>query len=248
MYSSYADKVSQYLGEYSDGCGTYHKYSDPEELKYNSYQVGIQLSHYTIRSKYKSIMFRGSAFYGYDRVKNLNTDDIYSENTFAVSPYLQFDWRPVGFGFGFLLGRFRFADLNRSTQNLDRGDWENAPNEYLFYPQLYFRAGPIDIAFAEINLANFVPSSSPMPLWRLGLGTGIGKVDGTRLVTGICDAGWYLETSVPLREKFMFTGFASTNFQSGMDGRYILSFGFKYRFNFQTVPKKSTEKNQQQGY
>jgi hypothetical protein len=243
MYSSYATSIREYLGEYAGACGgTYHQFGEPNDVRYHSVVTGVELSSYTLRSKYKSIMFRGSAFYGYDIVDDMTSNTTYSESTFGFSPYLQFDWRPVGFGFGFLVGRFRFATMEKSVEKMSMGDWENAPNEYRFYPQLYFRAGPRDIAFVDMSMANYFPSSSPMPLWRLGIGTGMGEMDGRELIVGASEAGAYIQTAIPIRERYMITGFTAYNFKSGMDSRYLLSVGFKYRFNFKVVPKKKVQK------
>ena len=243
MYSRYFEAIRQFQGEYPSDCGGVgYKFSEPKEVRYSNYQGGLELSYITVKDKYTRTMFRGSAFVASDKVFDMTNDKYYNETTFGFSPYMQFDWWPVGFGVGLQFGRFRYAELEKDGSKLDRGDWENAPNEYNVFIQQHLRFGPYDIAFVEGNLSNFFPSSTPMPLWSIGLGTGLGKVDGTRLVTGFSDAGMYLEGVFPIRERYLITGFAAHNFKQDMESRTVLSLGFRYRFNFKTALKNKYKK------
>jgi prolipoprotein diacylglyceryltransferase len=238
MYARYSEVIRQFQGEYPSDCGGVgYMYSEPKEVRYSNYQGGFQVSYVTVKDKYTRSLFRGSAFVASDRVYDITNSKYYNETTFGFSPYMQFDWLPVGFGIGVQFGRFRYAELEKNGSQLDRGDWENATNEYNIFIQQHLRFGPYHIAFVEGNLSNFFPSGTPMPLWSIGLGTGLGRVDGTRLVTGFSDAGIYMEGVLPFRERYLLTGFAAYNFKQDLESRTVLSLGFRYRFNFKTALK-----------
>ncbi|MCK4287795.1 MAG: hypothetical protein KAW86_01200, partial [Bacteroidales bacterium] len=91
--------------------------------------------------------------------------------------------------------------------------------------------------YIEGNLTNHFPSSSPMPLYMAGFGTGLGRVDGTKIGTGISDAGYYLQAIYPIKKKFVLEAFYADNLKSGYNLRRMFSFGFSYRFNYKTVKR-----------
>jgi len=238
MTSTYSEFVRKYLGTSSSCLGPVASWSDEEYHKYSTYSVGLQFSYHEILNQYRRFTFRGTAFFGTDKVSSLDLDYEYNETTFGVSPYLQCDWRYFGFGLGFHLGSLRYAAIDVSSSKMEVGEWENQKAEYIFYPQCHLRLGSLQYFFVEGNLTNHFPSSSPMPYYSFGIGTGIGKVNGTKIGVGYSDAGYYLQTIYPIKEKYVIEAFYADQFKSGIDTRRMFSFGFHYRFNFKTVSKK----------
>jgi len=187
---------------------------------------------------YKRLTFKGGGFFGRDNISSLYNDYESKETTWGIGPYLQYDWKGVGFGVGFHLGSLRYATIDASASNMTVGEWENANNEYFFYPQCHLRLGPYQYFYIEGNLTNHFPSSSPMPFYSFGIGSGMGKVNGTKIGIGYSDAGYYLQAIYPIKERYVLEAFYADQFKSGYDTRRLFSVGFHYRFNFKTVPKK----------
>lgn len=247
MISKYYESVRQYEGEIMGCLGPYAKFSKPEMHEFSSISYGFHVTHYEVKSLYKRFKFRFAAFAGKYHASNVDSKDVRNEVTIGFNPYLQWDWRNVGFGTGIHVGSFNYAQIHKSTKRMAVGEWENSHNEFWFFPQVHLRLGPYDIAYIEGNLANHFPTSSPMPLYMAGLGTGLGRVDGTKIGTGISDAGYYLQAIYPIKKKFVLEAFYADNLKSGYNLRRMFSFGFSYRFNYKTVKRnkyklKSPEK------
>jgi len=250
MISTYSQVVRQYEGTGSGCFGPTYSWSDGDTRKYSTYLAGLQLSHHEILSKYKRFTFRGSGFLAMDDVSSLDNDYECNEMTFGLNPYVQFDWRYFGFGTGLHLGSLRYAEIDVSGSKMAVGEWENKKGEYIFNPQFHMRLGPHDIFYIEGNIANHFPSSSPMPFYMAGIGTGLGRVNGTKIGAGYSDAGYYFQAIYPFKEKYVLEAFYADQFKPGDDIHYssesyatrMFSFGFHYRFNFKTVPKKKSEK------
>jgi len=238
MISTYSQLVRKYEGTGSTCLGPRAYWSAGVNRKYSTYLVGMQISHHENISKYKRLTFKGGGFFGRDNISSLYNDYESKETTWGIGPYLQYDWKGVGFGVGFHLGSLRYATIDASASNMTVGEWENANNEYFFYPQCHLRLGPYQYFYIEGNLTNHFPSSSPMPYYSFGIGSGMGKVNGTKIGIGYSDAGYYLQAIYPIKERYVLEAFYADQFKSGYDTRRLFSVGFHYRFNFKTVPKK----------
>ncbi len=74
-----------------------------------------------------------------------------------------------------------------------------------------------------------------LQLFRFGLGTGLGRVDGTRLGIGYSTAGFYGETYIPIGEKLAIEGSYANTLQPDMKAAWCFSLGLHYRFDFKTA-------------
>lgn len=101
---------------------------------------------------------------------------------FGVHPYVEYQERWYGVGGGFHVGRMTYAWYDRELERY--GMPRTGHREYSLYPQLWLRFGPRDVAFAEYRLASHFPSPFPGYLQMVGLGTGLGKMDGVTLRIG----------------------------------------------------------------
>lgn len=256
LYSQYSNLVRQYLGTTTttstgtdcDGnpttnTNTVQNFTEPHQLRFSSYQAGLELNYTVVKCKYTRVQLKGRGFYGKVKAKDLATGNYFFETTYGVGPYFQFDWRPIGFGLGFQVGKFWFVDDYSYNSAMVPGEYEYVPFTTDFYPQTHLRVGPYDIVYGEGRISTLFPTGNQMPYYVVGLGTGFGKVDGSNLFAGYTESGFLLEGTLPIKEKYLISGLVSNNFQSQPDERYVFTLGFKYRFNFKTQPKKIRKTN-----
>ena len=124
------------------------------------------------------------------------------------------------------------------------------------YPRLYLRFGPRDIAFADYHLASHFPSAFPGYRQMVGLGTGLGKNDGTllRLGTVIGDkynaddwdfmetqlSGVYVTGNIPLKSRWMVEPlllFSTSEADSKIDFQF--SVGMRYEWGKREITRAS---------
>ena len=96
-------------------------------------------------------------------------------------------------------------------------------------PSVHLRVGPYDTFFAEYNYANSFPGSSPAPLHKGGLGSGLGMTNGTKVVMGVSDLGVYAEADYVIKDKYVVSLMCNGNLKSGVENQRMVSMGFKYR-------------------
>jgi phosphatidylglycerol:prolipoprotein diacylglycerol transferase len=101
---------------------------------------------------------------------------------YGVHPFIRFDSRWVGIGGGFHLGKLSYAFHHKEVEG--SGFPYTGRKEVDFYPGIYLRIGPNDIAFADYHLADHFPSAFPGYLQMIGLGTGFGSDRGYLLRIG----------------------------------------------------------------
>jgi prolipoprotein diacylglyceryltransferase len=104
------------------------------------------------------------------------------EPILEINPYLKFDSRWFGIGGGLHIGKLSYAYYNK--EEVGSGFPATGRKLVSFYPQLYVRIGPRDIAFADYHLADQFPSALPGYRQMIGLGTGFGTDNGTLLRVG----------------------------------------------------------------
>jgi hypothetical protein len=80
----------------------------------------------------------------------------------------------------------------------------------------------------------FFPSCTAYPAIRAGLGTGLGKTNGTKVAVGYAN-GIYAEGVVPVRNILMIKALLATNLKNGRENKTMLSLGVSYRFNYKEV-------------
>ena len=237
LFANYQQEVSQYLGS-DGGCPDY---SQPELREYNNYTLGLRYSYNEVYSRSRKFSFKLTGFFGYDNVRVIDTSRTFDEITGGISPFFQYDWNWVGIGGGFNLGKLRYADIDRDSDGLDTYEWENSPGEYNVMPQLNLRIGPKEQAYLDMNLSNNFPSSCPMSFFSVGLGSGLGRLDGRNIEVGNSMGLWYFKGMLPISEYFLIEGMAGNNFSMwGNQQKSFYSIGIVYRFDFRSLPKVSS--------
>jgi phosphatidylglycerol:prolipoprotein diacylglycerol transferase len=214
----------------------------PQKLRHQSYVGSAGITFHEVRSKYRRSEW-GFYVFGGNETESLSDGSYQKKNLIlGINPSFRFDWKWIGFGYGFYAGTFRFSQF-RSSENTGAGSQEIVRN-LPFFPQLSFRVGPYDILFAEVNLNRQFPSGSPLQLLRFGLGTGFGKTDGTRLGIGYSTTGFYGETYIPIKEKFAIEASYANTLQPDMKAAWCFSLGLHYRFDFKTAKVTVREKKE----
>lgn len=140
-------------------------------------------------------------------------------------PMIKMDWHWVGIGIGGNFGDLRYAKNN----NYHEGDFDQMMYTYDMVPSVHLRVGPYEYFFAEYNYANSFPSSSPAPLMKGGIGSGLGKTDGTKIVMGATELGLYAEADVVIKNNYVVSLMCNGNFDSGITNQRMICVGFKYR-------------------
>ena len=74
----------------------------------------------------------------------------------------------------------------------------------------------------------FFPSTTPYPLYTAGLGSGLGKTNGTKAAIGYCD-GVYAQLVYPIKNKVVLEALYVDNLGSGNKSKRIFSIGVHYR-------------------
>jgi phosphatidylglycerol:prolipoprotein diacylglycerol transferase len=143
---------------------------------------------------------------------------------FSISPYLSYDERWYGIGGGIHAGQLSYTVYNKEVE----GDGMPVSGRKMVrvYPRLYLRFGPRDIAFADYHLASHFPSALPGYRQMVGLGTGLGKNDGTLLRLGTIIGDKYNSDDWDFLETQMSGVYVTGNFplKSGLTIEPLLLF------------------------
>ncbi len=176
---------------------------------------------------------------------------------FSITPYFSYDERWYGIGGGFHAGQLSYTVYNKEVEGY--GIPASGRKMVHVYPRLYLRFGPRDIAFADYHLASHFPSAFPGYRQMVGLGTGLGKNDGTllRLGTVIGDkynsddwdfmetqlAGVYVTGNIPLKNRWMVEPlllFSTSEADSKIDFQF--SVGMRYELGKREITRASPPK------
>jgi hypothetical protein len=131
-------------------------------------------------------------------VNNFSGGDKYI-STFAFNPYVHFNGRSLGVGFGLHAGEFT------SIIPVTNGE-ASTVKQSTFYPSFRFRAGDLSKGFFEYRFADQFPTSFPALNHQLSVGFGTKKRDGVWRGGGIrfgtaSNAGLFISTSTALGEQ-----------------------------------------------
>ena len=102
-------------------------------------------------------------------------------------------------------------------------------NAYIL-PSVSIRTGPIDILYAEATFPGLYPSSSPYGLFQAGIGSGLGKTNGTKAGIGYFHKGLYAQLACPVNNQVVLEAFYGDNLQTGEDAKRVFLFGLHFRF------------------
>jgi prolipoprotein diacylglyceryltransferase len=172
-----------------------------------------------------------NAFFGKHTESGLTSLAIDSRSLIGVTPFINIDQRWIGVGAGLYMGSLSYAteDLTEERSGIP----VSAKKTTFVYPELYFRLGPEDYFFFDYRLAEHFPSALPGLRHQFGLGTGLGKRDGTYLRFGHTGLNFYLAGNLPVKNTVVFQPF----FAWGSEAEYYrkkqfqFSVGLGYRFD-----------------
>ena len=235
MVGSYYEDVSRIHKTWvDDGCGG-HTATSLEDLgcsKRTMYQGGIDISHNKWVGKYYKYAIGARGFLGCESGE-YTTIYPHSRTLFGISPYVSFNWHYCGFSTGFILGQMKgkiTIGPEKSIESYNEGDIITKDyHNFYFLPSLSLRFGPSDIIYAEGTFPGLFPSSSPYPLYTAGIGSGLGKTNGTKAAVGYCD-GIYAQFIYPIKNKVVLEALYADNLRSGDRSKRIFSIGVHYRF------------------
>ncbi|TRZ75219.1 MAG: hypothetical protein D4R97_02910 [Bacteroidetes bacterium] len=194
------------------------------------YQGGIDISHNKWVGKYYKYSIGARGFLGFE--SEGMTADYPSGTSFGVSPYFHFDWRWVGFGAGLTVGQMKLPFGHKDLEKYSAGDIiSNDYRNFYIFPSIGFRVGPSDLVYVEARAPALFPSSSPYFAFQAGVGSGLGKTNGTRVGIGYCQ-GIYAQLVYPIKNKVVLEAFYADNLQTGSNTKRVFSFGIDYRFSF----------------
>ena len=233
--------ISGLVGKYSEELQRVHRSCGPpshQTLTQQSvpfYQTGLNLSYNIWQGKYTKYTFGGRLFYG-DEFPEQTTISSGTGPIFGISPYVSMNWHWFGFSTGFSLGQMKIPIGKPESKQYD-GDIISKDHSWVtIIPSLGIRLGPSDELYAEANFPGFFPSSTPFPTFQAGIGTGLGKTNGTKVGIGYCYNGIYAQVVYPIQNKLVLSAFYADNLSTGNEASRIFSFGINYRFSI----KKTT--------
>ena len=238
---SYYDKLGRISKQYFPGsCGSGYWNTSLNTVgtyQRTFYQAGIDVSKNLWRGKYYKYTIGARGFLGFESGGMI--PDYPSGTTFGISPYVNFDWRWVGFGGGFTLGQMKLPLGHKDLESFNGGELISVDfrNFYIF-PSLAVRFGPSDLVYVEAQAPALFPSSTPFFAFQAGIGSGLGKTNGTKVGIGYCK-GIYAKAVYPATKAVVVSAFYGDNLQGGENGKRVFSFGVNYRFSYKTKPGDS---------
>ena len=213
----------------------------------NFWQSGIDVSRNWWKSKYRKVQFGARGFYGYESGEKTINDPL--PTIVGVSPYVNFDWHYFGFGTGFSVGQmitpYETPVGHKDFTAMNSGDLvaTNYYNSYIL-PSLSLRVGPSDIIYAEACFPGTFPSAIPFATFRAGVGSGLGKTNGTKAAVGYCN-GLYAQFVYPIKNKIVVDAQYCDNLSGGEYERRFFTVGVHFRIfkrNGESVKVISNEK------
>jgi phosphatidylglycerol:prolipoprotein diacylglycerol transferase len=233
LIGQYYEEVSKVQNFWSDAGCTSLQDLGPSRRQF--WQTGFDVSRNTWVGQYRKRSFGARLFIGSES-GTIKTDYPRSELYLGISPYVNFDWKVFGFGAGFSLGQMKFPIGTKNLDSYRVGDIITVDyNNVYFMPALNARFGPVDILYAEASFPGLFPSAVPYPFFRAGVGSGLGRTNGTKAAIGYCD-GIYAMIKYPVKEKLVLEALYADNLRTGTGAKRMLSVGVSYRFPSQRKP------------
>lgn len=220
-------KYAEELQRVSVMCG--YQYQTLTRQSVPIYQAEANLSYNIWRGRYTKYKVGGRIFFG-DEFPEQTTISSGSGPIYGISPYADLNWRYFGFSAGFSLGHVKIP-IAKPVSKLHDGDIISKNQTWAAcIPSFGVRLGPADVLYAEAFFPGLFPSGAPYPTFRAGIGTGLGKANGTKVAAGYCYQGIYGQLVYPIKNKILLSAIYVDNFQTGDQASRIFSFGFNYRF------------------
>jgi prolipoprotein diacylglyceryltransferase len=225
------------------GYYTYPHYYYGKVYKYRhlSYLGGMDFRWKENLSKYNRLSLGAGVYLGQEIGTLADSSCKFTNFLWVLNPSFSYDWRFFGIKVGALVGKFIFVNKESNTDITESqeyyGQHTGEMKIFNFFPQIGLRVGPYDIAYLKVRLTDYFPQGNPVLPIMVGLGTGLGKTNGTRLEAGYSTSGVYADCYYPIKEKYIVQGGFAENFKSGNKQCWAVSLGFGYRFNYKTVDK-----------
>lgn len=228
IYGKYSEDVKKVCYSGNSCSGKYYESLGTQKSTF--YRIGIDISHNVWRDDNFKFKIGAKGFYGRDSEGKFNIeypDDI----TIGISPHVNWDWRNFGCGTGFSVGQMKFGRRDVDIDEFSVGTVKSADYDcWYFIPALSLRFGPYDILYVEGNIPGLFPSSAPYPLYQVGLGSGLGKTNGTKAAFGYCYDGFYSELNYPIKDNLVLKAFYANSLKSGDEAKSAISVGLNFRF------------------
>jgi hypothetical protein len=195
--------------------------------------------------------YGSNLFFGFLPGK-VNGDYYERDNTYIIlNPYFSRDYKNIGIKLGLSLGYFQIDGIYR--QNPDKsGQYDHGLVTLFFFPQVAMRLGPVEKLYLDVRLDDKSVSGSNLTMLQAGVGSGLGRTDGTFFRAGMSfnfqpvdslnGIPWkrlYVQTKIPIVKTFFLEGFLSTNFEKNLEAKYSYGFGISYRFNYKLKDRKN---------
>lgn len=175
------------------------------------------------------------------------------ESLLGINPYYKFDTRWFGLGAGFHAGRLSYTYNYKEEEGY--GKATRGRKMISFYPQVYLRIGPRDIAYLDYHLADHFPSALPAYKQMIGIGSGFGSLTGLSASLGTLIGstrdyndwdfwefalnGVYFTGYIPLSKGFSLEPlvlFSNSEYESqNLDFRFSL--GLHYEWHHKTITR-----------
>jgi prolipoprotein diacylglyceryltransferase len=218
-------------------CGTTYT---QEDYNYLYWLMGGGFSK--IKTDEKSITSMGiNVFGGTLEEKNLTKQWEMTEFLFGVNPYIKYDLKWAGFGVGAHIGNIRWVPVNP----IDNATFERGTRFSPVLPEVLLRVGRKDILDLQYSYGFNLPTSIPVLLQEISIGTGFGFRTDYNLRFGAAFSQNYstkfisaealLGKKVGLTFKYNFAGedfYFSHNYNNVIERRGRFQFGANYRFGF----------------
>jgi phosphatidylglycerol:prolipoprotein diacylglycerol transferase len=194
------------------------------------YQAGINVSYNIWRGRNTKYTLGGRLFFG-DEMPGQKAIHSGTGPVFGISPYASLNWNWFGFTTGFSLGQMKIP-ISKPISKLDEGDIISKDYSWVtFVPSVAVRFGPADILFTEAAFPGLFPFCTPYPFFKAGIGSGLGKTNGTKAAIGYCE-GIYAQLVYPIKNTIVLEALYADNLASGNTVKRVFSFGIHYRFNY----------------
>jgi phosphatidylglycerol:prolipoprotein diacylglycerol transferase len=227
---------------YGEGCDRVQN-TEYFTQQYNT--VGIGYSKTLERTDNKEIIkFGMNAYFGSHEETMLSDSSKDIATIIGLNPYIRYDWKWVGIGGGFHLGKLLYSKENRNIEGHGKPRSGNLVTP--FYPQFYFRVGVKQYIYNEFRLTDQFPGSSTGLRYQLSIGSGLGLKNGTDLRFGTSFMNSMFATAyIPVKnrvviEPFVWWGLKDEDLKyfTGYSGpKYQFSLGLHYRFGYKTENK-----------
>jgi hypothetical protein len=262
FYNNIRTNIGQ--GRCSENSDSYYTLYRDNLIKNNFTMGGLSLARAENLSLYRGTKYGVNLSFGED--KETGVDTAYNKTLpfITAQPYFTYNTRYFGLTAVILLGTFHFADILTKDETLQLGETVNEVKRQHIYPSATLRVGPINVIYLEGFLANHFPSGAPLMQYGLSLGSGLGRVDGTNISTGITPqlnyngngnipALMFLKASVPIKQNYFidaFYGYSPYEYLPAQGNKSTttisqFSIGMRYRFNYKTVPVVHKSKSTQ---